>query len=100
MMAYRLKIEPEAELDLLRAYLTYEAAQHGLGRRFLSRVQDVVDRIAASPEVHAVTYMNVRQTLVRKFPYIVCYTLEGQVVNVVAVFHTSRDPKGWQSRVN
>jgi plasmid stabilization system protein ParE len=98
-MAYRLKIEPEAELDVFRAFREYEIARRGLGKRFVVRLQDVLDRIAANPEIHAITYHNVRQTLVRKFPYAVCYTLEGKTVSVLAVFHTSRNPDDWQSRV-
>jgi plasmid stabilization system protein ParE len=98
MMAYRLKVEPEAELDLFRAFRAYETVRRGLGRRFVARVQDVIDRIVMYPEIHAITHKNVRQTLVRKFPYTVCYILENETVSVLAVFHTSREPKGWQSR--
>jgi hypothetical protein len=99
-MAFRLKVEPEAELDLLRAFRTYESVQRGLGRRFIARLQDVIDRITVSPEIHAVTYKNVRQTLVRKFPYTVCYIFEDGVVSIIAIYHTSRDPKSWQSRID
>jgi len=35
---------------------------------------------------------------VRRFPFGVFYVLEGEAVVVLAVFHASRNPKGWQSR--
>ena len=98
-MTYRLKVEPEAELDVFRAFRGYETARRGLGKRFVARLQDVLERIEVNPEIHAITYRNVRQTLVRKFPYVVCYTIEGETVSVLAVFHTSRDPDNWKLRV-
>jgi toxin ParE1/3/4 len=97
-MPCQLKIEPEAELDVFRAYRSYEDVRRGLGRRFIAHLQDVLDHITASPEIHAITYHNVRQTLVRKFPYVVCYTFEGETISVLAVFHTSRNPDDWKSR--
>jgi hypothetical protein len=98
-MAYRLKIEPEAELDVFRAFRDYETMRRGLGRRFATRLQDVLGRIVVNPEIHAITFRNVRQTLVRKFPFVVCYTFEANTVSVIAVFHTSRSPEVWQLRV-
>ena len=98
-MAYPLKIEPEAQLDLLRAYHSYEDARKGLGRRFIARLEDALVRIGENPDTHAVTYRNVRQTLVRRFPYVVCYTFEEGKVSVLAIYHGHRDPNDWKSRV-
>ena len=99
MIAYPLKIEPEAQLDLFRAYRSYEDARRGLGRTFVAQLENVLDRIAENPEIHAVTYRNVRQTLVRRFPYVVCYTFEDGKVSVLAIYHGHRDPDDWKSRV-
>ena len=99
VMAFPLKIEPEAELDLIRAYRSYEDARTGLGRRFVARLDDTLDRIAENPEIHALTYRNVRQTLVRKFPWVVCYTFEDGKVSVVAIYHGHRNPDDWKSRL-
>jgi plasmid stabilization system protein ParE len=98
-MAYPLIIEPEAELDFFRAYRSYEDARRGLGRRFIVRLDEVFDRIAQSPEIHAVTYRNVRQTLVRTFPYVVCYSFENGIVDVLAIYHGHRDPESGKSRI-
>jgi plasmid stabilization system protein ParE len=43
-------------------------------------------------------YRQVRQTLVKRFPYVVCYVFEEGLVDVVAVLHGHRDPTDWQSR--
>lgn len=72
-MSYPLEITPEAEADSKQAYLWYESQRTGLGMEFLARLEQAFERISHSPEIHTVTYRHVRQTLLRKFPYVVCY---------------------------
>lgn len=40
-----------------------------------------------------------RRRVVRRFPYVVIYLVEPEHIEVLAVFHTSRDPKQWQGRL-
>ncbi|MFH1264532.1 MAG: type II toxin-antitoxin system RelE/ParE family toxin [Planctomycetota bacterium] len=97
-MTFPLLVNPEAEDDLANAYRWHEEQRSGLGREFLDRVEEAFERIRRTPEIHAVTYKTVRQTLVKRFPYVVCYTFEAERVHVIAVFHAHRDPSDWQSR--
>ena len=98
-MTHRLILQPEAEADLDEAYHWYEKQCRGLGAQFIEYVEAVLERIGQRPELHAVAYRNVRQTLVKRFPYVVCYVFEENEVEVVAVFHAHRDPTVWKSRV-
>ena len=41
----------------------------------------------------------IRQAIVRRFPYVVLFVEYPDYVEVLAVFHTWRDPKQWQGRV-
>lgn len=98
-MSCDLIVTPEAEADVAQAVEWYQKQRDGLGSVFLRCLDMVFERIKHSPEVHAISYRNVRQTLVRKFPYVVCYVHHKEKVTVVAVFHASRDPTGWQHRI-
>jgi plasmid stabilization system protein ParE len=98
-MAYRLIVSPEAEAELARARDWYEEQRSGLGREFISCVNDVLGRIGRTPLAFAETYKHVRQALVKRFPYVVCYTFDGQSVYVLAVFHGHRDPNEWKRRL-
>ncbi len=98
-MSCPLIITPEAEADMEQAFRWYQAQRIGLGEDLITCVEKVFDRITHFPEIHAITYRNVRQTLVRKFPYVVCYVFENDRVEVIAVFHAHRDPTSWQARV-
>ena len=66
---------------------------------FVAEVQRVFDRLAANALMHGVALADVRKAVVRRFPYCVYYRPHADRVEVLAVFHTSRDPSLWQGRV-
>jgi plasmid stabilization system protein ParE len=92
-----LRDEAQAEFD--EAFDYYEGKQAGLGVAFVGRVQDVFDRISANPLMHAVVLADIRKAVVARFPYCIFYRAEQSRVEVIAVFHTRRDPSIWQGRV-
>lgn len=67
-MSNQLIVTPEAEADIAQAVEWYQEQRDGLGKAFLRCLDPVFEKIKHSPEVHAITYRNVRKTLVRKFP--------------------------------
>jgi plasmid stabilization system protein ParE len=98
-MSYNLIIEPEAELDLEEAVNWYNQQRPGLGREFIECVDEVVHRIRDNPETHPVTHRSARLALIKRFPFVVCYTFEDNTVFVMAVFHGHRHPNVWQDRL-
>jgi plasmid stabilization system protein ParE len=76
----------------------YEGRQAGLGDKFTAAVQGVLDDISANPRRHPRALGEVRQGLVRGFPYCVYFREERGRIIVIAIFHASRDPSDWQSR--
>jgi plasmid stabilization system protein ParE len=64
----------------------------------MDRVQDVLDRISANPELNATVYRDVRKALVRKFLYAAYHRIRANRVVVLAVFHSKRNPDIWKSR--
>jgi plasmid stabilization system protein ParE len=89
---------PEARAEFDEAYDWYESQRAGLGEVFADQVQQVVDRIAAAPQIHGIVVGNVRKAVVTRFPFCVYYREEASSVRILSVFHTSRDPRVWQSR--
>ena len=61
--------------------------------------QMVFDSIAANPLIHGVVLADIRKAVLRRFPYCIYYRAHPDRVEVIAVFHTSRDPKIWRGRV-
>ena len=98
-MLYPLIVEPEAEIELEQAVDWYNKQRSGLGHEFLESVEEVFDRIRQMPELHAITYRKARLTLVKRFPFVVCYLFADEKVYVLAVFHGYRNPDTWKTRV-
>jgi toxin ParE1/3/4 len=92
-------LSPAADREFEEAAAWYEQ-QAGLGEKFIERVQESLDRIGQLPELHAIIYQDVRRVRVPGFPYNVLYRMLADRIEVIAVFHTSRDPKIWKSRAS
>ena len=76
----------------------YEQHRSGLGIEFTVAVQGVLDRIATQPDFYPSVWKDVREALVRRFPYCIYYRNEPRQVLVLAVFHTARHPAIWRRR--
>ena len=92
-----LRDEARAEFD--EAFDYFEGQRPGLGVAFAERVQEVFDRIGANPLLHAIVFADIRKAVVAQFPYSVFYRAEATRVEVLAIFHSRRDPAIWQGRV-
>jgi len=90
-------LSPEADRDFEAAAMWYER-EAGLGESFVGRVQVALDRIGQMPELYAEIYRDIRRVRVQRFPYNVYYRILGDRIEVIAVFHSKRDPKTWKSR--
>ena len=98
-MTLPVRLLPEARVEFNEATDWYEQGRAGLGTTFVTRVRSVLNRIAVDPERHAAIYRSVRKVAVTNFPYIILYREEPDHVLVISVFHTSRDPSVWKSRI-
>lgn len=98
-MSLPVVLRAEAEREFDEAFDWYEGQKAGLGVEFAEAVQVVYDRIAANPLLHQVVFADVRRAVVRRFPYTILYRPHSDRVEVLAVFHSRRDPSIWQARV-
>lgn len=92
-MNYRLIVRPLAERDLGDAQRWYEERRAGLGSDFRAAIDKVFRRIAGNPRHYPVVYRGLRRVVMRRFPYLIYYTVQSEVVTVVACWHSKRDPK-------
>lgn len=98
-MSLRPVFKPAARQEYREAADWYDARDPGRGKLFRTAVRYQLDRITADPRIHAKVHQDVRKAVVRGYPYNVFYFEEPGRVVAVSVFHTSRDPQVWQSRV-
>jgi plasmid stabilization system protein ParE len=73
----------------------YEEQSIGLGKRFVKTIRDTLLTTSANPEAFPKTKGNFRQVVIKDFPFIIIfrYNRVENVMYILHVFHTSRNPK-------
>lgn len=90
---------PSALAELTAAWRGYEERREGLGDAFRACVDAAMAEIGRTPLAGPRFRRDARKRVVRRFPYAVISLVEPQHIEVLAVFHTSRDPKEGPERM-
>ena len=93
MPGYRLTTEACA--DLIAGVNFYDSEYPGLGQDFALEVRRLCRLIAQSPATGLEVIPDVRRRLLRRFPFSILYTVEGDDAVVIAVAHQRRRPGYW-----
>jgi plasmid stabilization system protein ParE len=97
-MSLPLDFHPAVRGEIDDAHDWYEQRRPGLGRDFLDEIERVLAEISANPARYGFADADIREGLLPRFPYAIYYRVLADRIRVLAVYHTSRDPSGWQSR--
>jgi toxin ParE1/3/4 len=97
----RLIVRVEAEQELAEAAEWYERKRPRLGRELIDVVQEALNAIMDAPEVHALWKAGYpyRKHVLRRFPFVVFFAVEGSSIHVVAFAHSKRRPVYWLRRL-
>jgi plasmid stabilization system protein ParE len=98
-MTRRLVVRPQAKLELAEASDWYDAHDKGLGDDLLYAFQTTVESIVPNPLQYQAVHGKARRAMLARFPYGLIYTVSDEEITIFSCFHSSRDPKRWQSRV-
>ena len=90
MKPYHLVSDVAADADLEAAFEWYESEQHGLGVEFLIEVRTTYNRILDGPFKYQELRSGVRRALTRRFPYGVYFTVEDDLILIIAILDTAR----------
>jgi toxin ParE1/3/4 len=95
-----LILRPEAEAEVEEAFRWYEERSPGLGAEFAGAIGSALEGIRRQPERFPLVFKQVRQGLLRRFPYCLHFFMQRDGgVEVISCFHTRRNPRRWRSRV-
>lgn len=98
-MTRELTFTPDADQDVVEAYLWYERERAGLREEFLSCVEARVASIVRGPDQYEPLHDAFRRALVRRFPYAIIFESAGAYVTVYAVFHCAQDERKLRRRL-
>jgi plasmid stabilization system protein ParE len=98
MSEFRLIIHPFAEKDIQDARDWYREQKQDLDGVFLLEVKQTLLSIEDNPLQFPQIKKGIRKAVVCRFPYTVFFTINTPIINVFALFHTSRNPNIWEQR--
>lgn len=98
-MSYQVVLKLEAHQDIFEAMIWYESKREGLAAEFYAEIEKVKNTLSLNPDIFEIKYKNkIRWIQTERFPYIVVYVINGNVVVILAVVSTYRHPKIWRER--
>jgi len=99
VIRYAIEAAPAVEADVEAAFDWYESEEPELGFEFLEELRAAYHRIVDHPFGYQDLRSGIRRVLTRRFPYAVYFSVEGEIIVIVAVLSTARDPAEWQRRI-
>jgi len=91
-MKYTLILHEKAFREINDAYEYYETAQTSLGDKFKSDIEKCMSQIIQNPQQYRKFKNEIRQVVLRKFPFLIVDEVVKDIIIVYSVFHTSRNP--------
>ncbi|MBL3601171.1 MAG: type II toxin-antitoxin system RelE/ParE family toxin [gamma proteobacterium endosymbiont of Lamellibrachia anaximandri] len=88
----KLRYTDRARDDLELAFAWYEKQRRGLGFEFLDCVESSIKLILEHPRMCRKYYADFRGVVIRRFPFVVFYTIEATEIVVHSVFDSRQDP--------
>jgi plasmid stabilization system protein ParE len=96
--ARRLRLHPEASLDLLEGLGFYLPRSVVVAERFVADFESALSLIAEAPERWPLYRAGARRFVMSAFPYAVVYRSTGTEIQILAVAHAKRRPFYWSRR--
>ncbi len=99
-MSYRLLLNKFAEAEYDEAYNWYLNQQVGLEERFFKAINAKFQQIVSNPEYYSIKNNSHREAIVKGFPFVIIYRIKKKenIIQVIAIHHTSRKPKNKYKR--
>jgi len=97
-MTMDIRILEIAQLEFNEAREFYEIEGAGLGTSFENEIKRGLLRIQQLPQAWPSERKETRRYLTRKFPYKIIYSIQEDVIVVLAFAHLHRKPNYWVDR--
>ena len=97
--SFSIELSDEAEFDFDKLYEFYYDGSSKVAETFLDRINLCFENIKQNPNSFPIIHKDLRKYVVKKFPFVIYYRIIDTVIQVIAVFHTSRNPEIWNDRI-
>ncbi|MGB0562453.1 MAG: type II toxin-antitoxin system RelE/ParE family toxin [Spirulinaceae cyanobacterium] len=93
-----ISFDPLAAQEFKTAFDYYESQETGLGEQFRQALWSALAILERYPEVGQEVRPRIRKMLIKRFPYKLIYTVNSDLIYVLAVAHGYREPNYWIER--
>ena len=95
-MSHPYRIRTEAQKEMRQAACWLDAGRKGRGMAFTNAVISQLKRIAERPDAWPLISRRVRQSPIPRWKHFsIFYEMLGDRIEILSVFHASREPKDW-----
>jgi plasmid stabilization system protein ParE len=91
-LEYTLIIHELAAEDMIEIARWYDLQLPGLGNRFEKYLENCLEAIYKNPTAHNKATETTRKAYVKKFPFIIFFELEEDIIHIYGVIHSKRNP--------
>ena len=95
----KAEFHPAASEEIVETAVFYDNEVPGLGDRFISEVERVVELLREQQQIGQQIEKEFRRIVLARFPYSLIYRIEPKKNWVVAVAHQRRRPDYWRERI-
>jgi plasmid stabilization system protein ParE len=88
-----------AQKEADEAFVWYEEKAKGKGREFLDELDRVVRLVKVYPLASPAIEQEIRRCLFARFPYSLVYGIDDQMIVIIAIAHSHREPDYWVERL-
>jgi plasmid stabilization system protein ParE len=93
-----LKIRFHARNDIQEIVTYFDEINPKITDSFLKDLFDELEIIKENPLIFVVKYKETRVRYLKRFSYGIHYVFTNKTVHILAIFHTSRNPKIWENK--
>jgi plasmid stabilization system protein ParE len=96
----KVRILREAKNDLIDGFRFYERQEQGAGDYFLSNLESDIESLALLGGIHPKPHGDFHRCLSKRFPFLIYYSLSGEIVLIRAVVDCRRKPAWIRSKIS
>ncbi len=96
MIQWSVRIHADAKEDLRKARDWYDEHEPGVSARLAHEMEATLQWLQRDPKLCPKVDARVH---FKRFPYVLYYLLQGDIIEVIAVLHGRQDESQWKSRI-
>ena len=96
---FSIELSDDAEIDLKSSFEYYFYEDPQVADSFFKQINISFEKIKQDPKMFTIVYGSIRKYVLLKFPFVIYYRIDDVIVQIIAIFHTSRNPQIWNERI-